>query len=304
MKKLVVILVVLLATQLGYGQKKNGVVYNEHPGIQKTEALWQALIKGDKVTFKSFFADSAVVIYNGNWNSQPIADYINGMDWWSKNFTNLTVDDDKPAFPDAIEYEKGGVWVQDWMRLKGTHTVTGIQLDLPVHDLYSFNKDGKITSFHLYFNNDVLQDIRNSQTTRENGTIYINHPYIATVRKLVGAFCAKDLDVMSSYFAENVRFHNASMIRGEWKDWAKQKADWAEYHKKYTDISMKEIGYPDCLHYALGDEYVVLSWWNISAKDVETGKKVKYSIMLTHTFNNDGKVVEDTSYDISARVTK
>lgn len=34
---------------------------------------------------------------------------------------NLKIEDVKPASPDVIEYEKGGIWVQDWLRYTAVH---------------------------------------------------------------------------------------------------------------------------------------------------------------------------------------
>ena len=42
--------------------------------------------------------------------------------------------------------------------------------------------------------------------TQENGKIYINHPYIITVRKLVNAYCAKNISVLCLNFIPRMLF--------------------------------------------------------------------------------------------------
>lgn len=303
MKKLVFILLIFFAVQSSYAQTKNGVVYSDHPTIDKTVALWDALLIGNKDAYQSFFADTAVVVYNGSRDWQSISDNIKGMKWWSENFTNLSVSADKPAYPDAIDYKEAGVWVQDWIRVKGVHEKTGIRLNLPIHNLYSFNKDGKITAFFLYFNNDVFDDIRKSQTTRENGVVYINHPYIVTVRKMVNVFCDENLDALGEFYADGAAFHSSSMGIDEKIDWKEQRELWTESLKTY-DYTLEQYGYPDCIHYAQEDMWTVMSWWKLKFKNTETGETGSYAIMLTHIFNSDGKVMYDSSCQISKTVMK
>ncbi len=62
-----------------------------------------------------------------------------------------------------------------------------------------------------------------------------------------------------------------------------------QYFKDEISYKMEQVGYPDCLHYEKEDLYVVYSWWNIVV--VKDGKKHVLPIMLTHDFNDEGKVV-------------
>ena len=80
----------------------------------------------------------------------------------------------------------------------------------------------------MYFNNDVFEDIERSKATRENGKIYINHPYIAKVRKLVNAYSDKDLDEMgtSTGTFEVLKYWDAN----------RDKAFTEKVIKKFTDV--------------------------------------------------------------------
>ena len=288
--------IVLFSVFVTYAQKQNGKVFIEHPEIEKTTKLWQAIVDGDKEAYVTLFSDSAIFIYNGSRDFEKLEEHIDGFGWLSEEFQNLKVVDDTPAYPDAIEYDSGGTWVQDWKRMTGIHTKTGIRLDLPIHSLFSFNADGKITSFHRYFNNDVFQDITDSQTTKENGKVYINHPYIAIVRKLVNAYCAENVESMLSYYSSDVRFVDSTMKMGESKKIDTAKEELNERFAMLDDIDMKQTGYPDCIYYALNDSYTVYSWWIHSATVASTGEKHVFPVMLSHSFDKEGKIVGEMSY--------
>lgn len=296
MKKFAVLLIFSLFVTLVFAQKKNGTVYIEHETIDKTRAMWKAWVENDKDAIKAFFADSVMVVRNGNdWKTtgQNIA---NSADWWKNNIVGMKVEDTPGSYPDAIEYEGGNIWVQDWLTIKGIHEKTGIAMDLHMHNLYSFNKDGKVAGFFQYFNNDVFQDIRDAETTKENGKVYINHPYIATVRKLVNAYAAEDLDKMKSFYDESARFSSTDHSWDESIDLETRMGYVKNNFANAKDIHFKQIGYPDCIYYALNDGYTVYSWWEYSFTMEESGKKVVMPLMLDHAFDKDGKIVRETAY--------
>jgi hypothetical protein len=296
MKKILLLTILLFVVLLNYAQEKNGTVYVQHPAIEKTKNLWSAFVKGDKAAFGSFLADTMVAIYNGSSDFQKKENYVKSLDWWSTEFENVKVVDDSPAFPDAIDYTKGGLWVQDWLLITGTHKKSGINLSLHMHNLYSFNKDGKITSLHLYFNNDQFEEINSSGATQENGKIYINHPYIITVRKYINAYCAKNILALPEFFSPDATFSNSTMKWGESTDLTTNKKDWEQQFAKFDNIKMRQIGYPDCIYYAKNDSYVVYSWWVWSAISKANGKKIEFPAMMAFSFNKEGKIVSEEGY--------
>jgi ketosteroid isomerase-like protein len=277
-------------------EEKNGTVYDKHPAIEKTKNLWSAFEKGDKTAFSSFLADTMVAIYNGSSDFQKKEYYVKSLDWWSTEFENLKVADDAPAYPDAIDYIKGGLWVQDWLLITGTHKKSGINLSLHLHNLYRFNTDGKITSLFLYFNTDQYEEIVSSGATQENGKIYINHPYIITVRKLINAYCAKNAVTLAEFFSPDAYFTNSTMKWGESADLAARKKEWESDFAKNDKIKMRQVGYPDCMYYAKNDSYVVYSWWVWSGISKATGKKTEFPVMISHSFDKEGKIVSEEAY--------
>lgn len=292
MKKIAILFMLLLIAGVSsFSQKKNGVVYSEHEAITKTQELWKASVEGDEAKYRSYFADSAYIVRNGsNPKKTANADIGKGLSKWSSGFENFKVRDYTPAYPDAIEYKEAGTWVQDWLLMTGIHKESGIVLDVPLHNIYSFDEDGKITMMSMYFNNDVFEEINNSKGIKENGTIYINHPYITTVRKTVNAFVARDIETMASSFSPEARITFSSMKQGESKNLEEYKTYLTNrYFKDELTYKMEQVGYPDCVHYAKGGQYVVYSWWKILIK--KDGKKYDLPLMMSHDFNDDGEIV-------------
>jgi hypothetical protein len=293
MKKITSLFILLLIAGVSsYAQKKNGVVYSEHEAITITQELWKAQINGDEAKYRSFFADSAYLVRNDNEPPKtPNAKIGKGLADWTSKYDKLKVEDYKPAYPDAIEYEEGGTWVQDWLLMTGIHKESGIVLDLPVHNLYAFNEEGKITMMMMYFNDDVFEEIGNSESVKENGKIYINHPYIAAIRKAVNAFVARDIETFGSYYSPKARFTFSSMNPDEESLTLEEYKSYlvGRYFKDELKYKMEQVGYPDCVHYEKNDSYVVYSWWNILVK--KDGKKHVLPLMISNDFNDEGKIV-------------
>ena len=295
MKRILLLLLLGLSVLLVNAQKENGTVYSDHESIAKTKALWAAFLKGDRETYINFFSDSVVSITNGIRSKKPRADLGASIEWW-KGVENLSIRDDTPAFPDAIQYKEGGLWVQDWLRISGTHQKTGINIDLPAHNLYRFDKAGKINLLSQYYSNNVFQEISNSQKTIENGTVYINHPYIITVRKLINALCAKNMLAWSEFFDPKATFFNIMMKTDKVNDFSTQKKEIETIFSNHKSITMNQQGYPDCIYYSKEDYYVVYSWWIVSYETSGGKKKSNVPMMYSHTFNKEGKITSEMCY--------
>jgi hypothetical protein len=142
----------------------------------------------------------------------------------------------------------------------------------------------------------VFDEIDNSATTRENGEVYINHPYIVKVRKLVNAYCNEDMDAMMEFYDEKAQFSNSAMKWGETESLENIKAELENRFAVTDNIKMKQVGYPDCIHYDKGDMWVVYSWWIHSGLNTETHVKYEFPIMVSFNFNKDGKIVTQQDY--------
>ncbi len=297
MQKISLLLILLLFVGVNsFSQKKSGTIFSEHETIDKAKEVWQALVNGDEETYRSLFADSAYLSQNGNPKPKtPNAKIGMGLEKWAGAFENLKVGDQKPAYPDALEYKEGGIWVQDWLIMTGVHKESGVILNLPIHNLYNFNEEGKITTLVTYFNNDVFEEIADSKTTRENGKIFINHPYIATVRKGMNAFMDKDLDKWASFYSPKARCTSLTMQPGETQSLE-------DYHGALASLffgddlkfKVEQVGYPDCIYYEKTDNYIVYSWWKMMIK--KEGNLIEFPFMVSHDFNDDGEIIFENIY--------
>jgi len=278
-----------------HAQKKVGAIYAEHDNIDKTKALWEAFVKGDRGKYQALFADSVFVTSNGN-PGELVAkkDIGSNIGWWQNEFTDLEVKNQEPAYPDALDYKEGTDWVQDWRVLTARHKKTGINVDIPIHSLYAFNDKGKIVMLVNYFNNDVFELIRDSQTTTENGEVYDNHPYILTVRKLVNAFADGDADAYASFFTDDAMFNFAWDKFGESHTKEESMSGMKKMFANGFKAKVEQVGYPDCVYYERGNNFVVYSWWKQTV--MKDGKKYTYPVMLAHTFNDDGKITSESVY--------
>ncbi len=296
-----ILLVLLLVGLNVYSQKKNGTIYSEHETINKIMELRKAFESGDKTSYLSYFSDSVKVYSNGkqlSWTKEGLG---KSLDWWSKEFENIKFSDAKPATPDALDYKDGGIWVQEWVILTARNVKTGININLPVHRMYGFNSDGKIITNMWYYNNDVFDDIDNSLLTKENGTVYINHPHIVTVRKSMNALIDRDFDLWASFFSPKARLGHIAFQTNVFQTVDEKKEILKKTFTPEKKFKIEQQGYPDCIYYTKDNVYIVYSWWNMTVK--KNGIKYTFPFMLSHTFNAEGKITYEMVYASSNHLT-
>jgi hypothetical protein len=304
MKKIVLI-TMMVFTVIAYSQKKkNGTIYSDHPAIKTVEAMEQAFVKGDadKVAsyldekFKSFDGLST----NKDAKGSSKEDYVNQVKFWDDNLDYFSITRSKGAYPDALQYKDANnddvVWVQTWSHLKGVHKKTGVKIDVPFHRLYTVNKDNKIVTLINYFNGSFGDEIGKSYVERKNGTIYNHHEYINKVRRMIHAFENNDNETAYSFYDEKARFRNINMPVGESQTLAESKAGDKKFKEKFNVNSIDVRGYPDYLNYGLGNAKVVQSWWNVRLTKKSNKKEIVVPIMFIHTFNDEGKIVDEMAY--------
>lgn len=303
MKKSVLIAMVFFIAVTAYSQKKNGTVYNDHPAIAIVEAMQQAFIKGDVNLLSSYLADDFKEFdgssTNPNDKGTDKEQYLKNATWWSKNLSYLSIKRQDGAYPDAIKYKDSGdgLWVQTWDNLKGVDTKTGSKINMPIHRLFGLDKDNKIKVMINYYNDEVLADIGRSYNTRTNGVIYDNHEYINSVKMAFAAFENGDLETAYSFFDDDARFRNSSMIPGDKaKTMDEVKESNIDFLNNFEIVAIDMNGYPDYLHYDRGDNDLVQSWWTFRLIRKSDNKEITVPAFYTHTFNDDGKIVFGTSY--------
>ena len=301
MKKLTFILIALISFSVSAQKKKNGTAYDKHPGITLIEAFNNAFIAADVEKLSSILDDDFkaynALSSNKDQKGTPKKNFIGQSKWWNANIDYLKITQDKPAYPDAIEYKGGQIWVQTWERVYGVNKQTGVELDMPIHRLYRLNKDA--TKIQLLMD---YTDRRNYMrmwdawpgNDRKNGDIYMNHENINTVRKVMYSFLNGDAEKAYSFFDENAVIDDINepeiltFEQGKERD----KVMFAEWSLDAID----ESGYPDYLEYDWRQSKVVQSWWNFRMTNNKTGKKIVLKVFILDDFNDEGKIIKRNVY--------
>jgi|TARA_R110000851_G_scaffold207537_3_gene359931 hypothetical protein len=296
--------VMMLIAFISTAQKKNGTVYIEHPAIDVVQQFVDAAVAGDKSKMATYLTDDFRA-FNGSTNNMSDKgmnkeEFLNNQMVYFNQLDYYSVTPFPGSYPDAIEYKKdnpdGEVWVQTWDLLKGVHKNTGVKIDAASHRLYTLTKNNKIKNIIFYNNGSVIDEIRASFTDRKNGTIYNHHDYINTVRKMMYAFEKKDFEKAYSFYDDKAEFVNSSSPTFESRPLAEQKEIDKQLFEKYDIENVEMVGYPDYLHYEMGDAHVVQSWWNIHLKRKADKKAIVVPIHYQMYFNDEGKITSETAY--------
>jgi hypothetical protein len=105
-----------------------------------------------------------------------------------------------------------------------------------------------------------------------------------------------NIEAMSEFYSPKARFTNSTMKMEQTIDLATRKKDLENEFSQSEYIKMSQVGYPDCIYYAKGDSYVVYSWWVRKSTSKADGKKTEFPVMLSHTFNKEGKIILEMAY--------
>jgi ketosteroid isomerase-like protein len=304
MKKSISI-VLLMVSCIAYAQKKtNGIVYMGHPAINMVEAMTKAFVKGDVDKVAGFLADDFKSFDGTSTDKEDKgkdkAAFLKGVKFWKDDIDYLNITRSQGAYPDAIEYtepnNKDVVWVQTWEDVKGVHNKTGIKIDIPLHRLFIVNSNNKIKKIIGYSSNSIGEEIGNSYSDRKNGVIYNHHDNINTVRKMIYASENKDFDKAYSFYDEKASFMDNNQPIGESYTLTEQKVNDKKFLEKFEVNSIDVTGYPDYLHYEMGDARVVQSWWNYRLTRKSDAKKIVLPVFYIHNFNDKGKITSELIY--------
>lgn len=300
-----VLTVLLLATATIYAQKKaNGTIYIEHPAIGVVEGMTKAFVSGDANKVASFLADDFKA-FNGTSNNpddkgQDKAAFLKDVTYWKDNVDYLSITRAQGAYPDALEYteenNKNVVWVQTWEDVKGVHNKTGVKINMPMHRLFIVDKNNKIKTIIGYSNNNIGNEIGDSFTDRKNGEIYNHHEYINSVRKMIYAYEHKDFPKTYSFYDEKAIFIDNNLPDGKTFTLTEQKENDKKMFDQFDIVSIDVTGYPDYLHYELGDQRVVQSWWTFRLLRKSDKKIIAVPVFFIHNFNDKGKITNEIVY--------
>jgi hypothetical protein len=304
MKK-ITLLVLVLTYCTTYAQKKsNGTIYIEHPAITVVEAMSNAFAVGDSDKVASFLTDDFKafngVSINKNSKGQDKSAFSKTAKDWFDALDYFSIKRSEGAYPDALEYkdenQKNVIWVQTWEDIKGVHKKTGVKIDMPMHRLFIVTKDNKIKTIITYTNSSVGDEIGQSMSDRKNGTIFNHHENINTIRKMMYAFENKDYEKAYAFYDTNAKFSDINAPVGTEIGIDEMKANDKKLFEKFELTRIDMVGYPDYLHYEMGDQGAVMSWWNLNLIRKSDKKAVVLPLHLIDNFDKDGKIVYELMY--------
>jgi len=280
-------------------KKKNGIIYNEHPYIAAAKEFNSAFINGNKEEITSLVAEDVKL-----WNSMStnkkqkavgLSGLLNRSAYWSNKLKAYSIKPKGKAYPDALEFKGNNTWVYTYEILKGIDKENGFKIETPIDRSFLFNKDGKISWILESFNTAHLEKYNNSFKKRTNGTIWIDHPYIGSIRRLMNNFGIGEIDTAYKEHDPNARIYDINMKIGEFQT-IDERREWEKgVFENFDLISIDESGYPDLLEYN-GDGMTVLSWWIMTFKDKRNSKNIELYLHRSDTVNEEGKIINTILY--------
>jgi hypothetical protein len=280
-------------------KKKNGVIYNEHPYLETVKEFNSAFIKGDKEKIKSLVAEDVKLWNSMSTNKRQKGIGLNGLlgrsSYWSNKLKNYSIEPKGKAYPDVLEFKGNNIWVYTYEVLKGIDKDNGFKIETPIDRSFLFNKEGKISWILESFNSAHLEKYNNSFKKRTNGTIWIDHPYIGTVRRLMNNFGIGEIDAAYEELGPDARIYDINMAIGEFQT-IEERREWEKgVFTNFNLLSIDESGYPDLLEYN-GDGMTVLSWWIMKFQDKRNLKIVDLYLHRSDTVDEEGKIINTILY--------
>ena len=292
----------LLCVLMGVNAQKNpnGVIYDKHPAIDLVEKFMKALVKGDAATMTSLTTDDfkAYNAMNTNWDykGQDLATCIRNAQNYANNYTNFSITKRGASYPDALEYKKDDIWVYTYDVFFAINKKSGFKIQSPYDCTFVINPDGtKIRRMSFSMNTAMLVKNAESEQTLTNGILYKNHPNIVKVRKLVANLSLGNVEGIFADFAPNARIFDINYAYGVSTSVEGNKKEITTMLQDIEIEGIDEVGYPDMLDHE-GPSSVVDSWWTMRLRNKKTNKKFKISLVLSHTFNDQGQIEQEHNY--------
>jgi hypothetical protein len=115
------------------------------------------------------------------------------------------------------------------------------------------------------------------------------------VRKLVANLSLGNVDGIFADFAPNARIFDINYAYGVFSSVEENKKEITAMLQDIEIEGIDEVGYPDMLDHE-GPSSVVDSWWTMRLRNKKTNKKFKISLVLSHTFNDQGQIEQEHNY--------
>jgi hypothetical protein len=303
MKKIAICVLMLLPV-IGFSQKKaNGTIYIEHPAINVVDAFTKAMVKGDTTAMSKMMADNFrsfnPVTASQYSKGQDKASFLGMVKWMQSNLDYYSIERMKGSYPDAFEYSKdpsddNAVTVESWDILKGVHKKTGVKADMLLHRSIVLTKNNKIRSVGQYMNPEFGDELGRASSERKNGTIYSQHENINKLRLMLAAAENGDIEKYYTFYAEKARFRDINTEKS--KTLKEDMASKTAFLENFELVGFEQVGYPDYMHYEMGDAGTLYSWWNLHVIRKSDDKAIEVPIHYSHTVNKEGKFTSVSAY--------
>jgi hypothetical protein len=304
--KNLILTVFLTIPFIGFGQKKeNGKIYIEHPAINVVEAFTKAMAAGDTTAmgklmtadFRSFNPVNSRPHDKGTERAAFLRNAKSNFD----NFDYYSIKPAKGSYPDAFEYAKDpsdneAVTVESWDIVKGIHKKTGVKANSYLHRSFTLTKENKIRRLANYMNPEVRNNIIAAGTERKNGTVYSEHANLNKLRLMMGAAENGDTEKYYSFYDPKVTLFDINTDERKAQTLEAVKAGHKAFFEKFELIEIEQVGYPDYVHYEIGNNGTLYSWWNFYFIRKSDKKEIKVPFHFDQSVNAEGKIINEIAY--------
>jgi hypothetical protein len=139
-------------------ERKNGIVYNEHPNINTLRLLMGAAENGDWAKVYSFY-DPKATLFNSNADerkAQSLEEVKASHKAFFEKFEMSGIE--QVGYPDYVVYEQGNTGVlYSWWNFYFTRKSDKKEIKVPFHYAHDVNTEGKIISETAYYNGNLLK---------------------------------------------------------------------------------------------------------------------------------------------------
>ena len=106
----------------------------------------------------------------------------------------------------------------------------------------------------------------------------------------------KDFTKAYSYYSSDARFFDINSVDNKPNSLEEQKVIDKKIVDAYEIVGLEQVGYPDYMHYEMGDTGVVYSWWIWHLIRKSDKKEIALRMHYQHNMNKDGKITREVAY--------
>ncbi|MFT4758372.1 MAG: hypothetical protein ACI9XO_004492 [Paraglaciecola sp.] len=141
----------------GYGERKNGIIYNQHECINKVRRMLFSLENNDLDRYYSYFDETTTFSDINNMKDKLVSLEIQKIADKQMLDTYDIVSLEQVGYPDYMEYEMGNTGVVfSWWIIYLERKSDKKKIECPIHYQHTFNKEEKIVDETAYYNGSLF----------------------------------------------------------------------------------------------------------------------------------------------------